>query len=171
MSNLNMDLVCFSHLRWNFVFQRPQHLLTRFSKKMRVFVVEDPVFEDGPETCQISKGDDNVWVIVPQLKKGTSEDESIAKRKNLLSKLFTDMSIKDYMFWYYTPMSLEYTDHFKPRLIVFDCMDELSAFKFAPTRLKENEERLFKLADLVFTGGQSLYEKKASPLFHLFISQ
>jgi glycosyltransferase involved in cell wall biosynthesis len=78
----------------------------------------------------------------------------------LLSKLFTDMEIRDYMFWYYTPMSLAYSDHFKPKLIIYDCMDELSAFKFAPPGLKENEDRLFQMADLVFTGGQSLYEAK-----------
>jgi glycosyltransferase involved in cell wall biosynthesis len=78
----------------------------------------------------------------------------------LLTKLFADMSISDYIFWYYTPMSLTYSDHFKPKLIVYDCMDELSAFKFAPAGLKENERRLLKMADLVFTGGQSLFEAK-----------
>ena len=158
--SLKMDLVCFSHLRWNFVFQRPQHLLTRFAKEMRVFFVEEPIYDDGPEYCEVTKGDDNVWVVLPHLKGGLSEEDANAKRKEQLNKLFTDMQISNYIFWYYTPMSLSFSDHFNPRLTIYDCMDELSAFKGAPAGLKESEERLFKKADLVFTGGHSLYEAK-----------
>ena len=158
--SLKMDLVCFSHLRWNFVFQRPQHLLTRFAKEMRVFFVEEPIYDDGPEYCEVTTGDDNVWVVVPHLKGGLSEDDANAKRKGQLDKLFTDMQINNYIFWYYTPMSLSFSDHFNPRLTIYDCMDELSAFKGAPAGLKESEERLFQKADLVFTGGHSLYEAK-----------
>ena len=36
------DILCLSHLRWDFVFQRPQHFLTRFAKHQRVFYVEEP---------------------------------------------------------------------------------------------------------------------------------
>jgi glycosyltransferase involved in cell wall biosynthesis len=155
-----MDLVCFSHLRWNFVFQRPQHLLTRFAKKMRVFFIEEPIFEDKPEYCEVTKGDENLWVVVPHLNHGMSEQEINTKRKQMLNDVFADMQIQDYIFWYYTPMSLQFSDHFHPRMIVYDCMDELAAFKFAPAGLKESEARLFELADLVFTGGHSLYEAK-----------
>lgn len=157
---LNMDLVCFSHLRWNFVFQRPQHLLTRFAKKMRVFFIEEPLYGEGIERCDVSKGDENVWVVVPHLNPGHSEEENNKKRRELVDQLFTDLEINQYICWYYTPMSLDFSDHLKPRLVVYDCMDELSAFKFAPAGLKENEERLFKKADLVFTGGYTLYEAK-----------
>ena len=158
--SLKMDLVCFSHLRWNFVFQRPQHLLTRFAKEMRVFFVEEPIYDDGPEYCEVTTGDDNVWVVIPHLQGGLSELDANAKRKEQLDKLFTDMQISNYIFWYYTPMSLSFSDHFNPRLTIYDCMDELSAFKGAPAGLKESEERLFQKADLVFTGGHSLYEAK-----------
>jgi UDP-galactopyranose mutase len=127
---------------------------------MRVFVIEDPMFNDGPEHCLVTKGDENVWVVVPHLHNGLSEQETNTRKKDLLNKLFSDFQIKDYIFWYYTPMSLDYTSHFTAKLTVFDCMDELSAFKFAPEGLKEREERLFQKADLVFTGGQSLYEAK-----------
>src|SRR4051812_1210282 len=130
--SLKMDLVCFSHLRWNFVFQRPQHLLTRFAKQMRVFFIEEPFYDDGPERLEVTKGDDHLWVVVPHLKGGLSEQENNAKRKAQLEKLFADMDISNYIFWYYTPMSLAFSDHFKPALTIYDCMDELSAFKFAP---------------------------------------
>jgi len=158
--SLNLDLVCFSHLRWNFVFQRPQHLLTRFAREMRVVFIEEPEFSDAPESCDITRAEENIWVVVPRLKAGLSEEETNAVRKRLLDKLFVDLKIDNYIFWYYTPMSLGFSDHFTPRLTVYDCMDELSAFKFAPAGLKESEQRLFKKADLVFTGGHSLYEAK-----------
>lgn len=158
--SLKMDLVCFSHLRWNFVFQRPQHLLTRFAKEMRVFFVEEPIYDDGPEFCEVTTGDDNVWVVIPHLQNGISEQEGNAKRKEQLDKLFADMKISNYIFWYYTPMSLSFSGHLTPKLTIYDCMDELSAFKGAPAGLKESEERLFQKADLVFTGGHSLYEAK-----------
>jgi glycosyltransferase involved in cell wall biosynthesis len=157
---LNMDLLCFSHLRWNFVFQRPQHLLTRFSKQMRVFIIEEPMFEEGTERYDVSKGDENVWVIVPYLNKGQSEEVNNRKRKELLDKAVAELEINEYVCWYYTPMSLAFSEHLNPKLIIYDCMDELSAFKFAPPELQENEARLFQIADLVFTGGHSLYEAK-----------
>lgn len=155
----NLDLICFSHLRWNFVFQRPQHLLTRFAREMRVIYIEEPVVSDK-DFCQVTESDPNIWVVVPHLEKDLSEQESNRRRTELLSRLFTDMAINNYIFWYYTPMSLAFSDSFKPELVVYDCMDELSAFKFAPAGLKESEEQLLKNADLVFTGGHSLYEAK-----------
>jgi len=126
---------------------------------MRVFVVEEPL-QDEKEFLEVSKADENIWVVIPHLQGGISEEDSNQKRKELLSGLFRDMEIENYIFWYYTPMSLAFSNGFNPKLVVYDCMDELSAFKFAPAGLKESEERLFKIADLVFTGGHSLYEAK-----------
>ena len=68
------------------------------------------------------------------------------------------------MLWYYSPMALSYSNHLYPELTIYDCMDELSAFKFAPPELKEMETHLLSRADLVFTGGYSLYEAKK--MFH-----
>jgi UDP-galactopyranose mutase len=65
-----------------------------------------------------------------------------------------------YVAWFYTPMMLFFADTLEPAAVVFDCMDELSAFKNAPPELIENEQRLLDRADVVFTGGQSLYEAK-----------
>jgi len=71
--------------------------------------------------------------------------------------LFNDNSIREYEFWYYTPMALSFTSQFSPVDAIYDCMDELSAFKGAHSRLQELERHLFKRVDLIFTGGQSLY--------------
>ncbi|MEO6915560.1 MAG: glycosyltransferase, partial [Chitinophagaceae bacterium] len=90
----------------------------------------------------------------------SNESEIEDVKKNLLIKLFSEYSVDSYIFWYYTPMSLNFTQGFSPALVVFDCMDELSAFKFAPASLKQNEEQLLQISDLVFTGGESLYRAK-----------
>ena len=156
----NIDLVCFSHLRWNFVFQRPQHLLTRFSNYTRVFFIEEPIFHDEPDKLHINKAEGNVYVVVPHLQHGLSEAEVVTKQKDMITNLISVMEVGRYFTWYYTPMAVPFTDHLKPEMIVYDCMDELSAFKFAPAALKENEKVLMDMADVVFTGGYSIYEAK-----------
>ena len=156
----DIDLVCFSHLRWNFVYQRPQHLLSRFTKCSRVFYIEEPIFHDDADKLHINKTPENVYVITPHLKHGCSEDELILKQKQMLNNLLSVMDINNYFTWYYTPMALPFTEHLTPKLIVYDCMDELSAFKFAPVALKDREQQLLEKADVVFTGGYSIYEAK-----------
>lgn len=156
-----IDLVCFSHLRWNFVFQRPQHLLTRFAKKQRVFFIEEPVFEStekpffSESTCC-----SGVNTFVPHIPHGLPEDEVVAAIKGLVDDLFSTRGIHDYILWYYTPMALPFSRHLKARSVIYDCMDELSMFKGAPPALLTYEEELFRLADVVFTGGMNLYEFK-----------
>lgn len=155
------DLVCLSHLRWDFVYQRPQHLLSRFAKHTRLFFIEEPYF-DNPETpwLEVSPREDNVQVVAAHLAQGLSPEQIEQEQRQLLERFFAEAGLQRYLFWYYTPMALGFTDHFSPVLTIYDCMDELSAFKFAPQRLRELEQELFRKADLVFTGGQSLYEAK-----------
>jgi UDP-galactopyranose mutase len=162
------DLVCFSHLRWNFVFQRPQHLLTRFSKHNRVFYIEEPMYVGGDDHNQINVIQENLFIIVPHLGHGITNENRAERLKVLVESLFKEKDINKYIFWYYTPMSLEFTQSFSPDLVVYDCMDELSAFKFAPQSLKDYEQKLFEKADLVFTGGYSLYEAKKHRHDHIF---
>lgn len=167
------DLICLSHLRWDFVYQRPQHLLSRFAKHGRVFFVEEPMFRDIPEPyLHTSLRGENVTVAVPHLPGGWNETQVEAALRQLLDNLLEREVIEKPVLWYYTPMALGFSSHIQPLLTVFDCMDELSAFKFAPPRLKELEQQLFRQADIVFTGGQSLYEakKKKHPAVHAFPS-
>ena len=160
---MSFDLVCFSHLRWDFVYQRPQHLLSRFARARRVFFVEEPVFSDSSDSSrlEISPRADNLFVVVPQLNPNDAETNSINDlTRRLLDEMFRAENVDDYVLWYYTPMALEFSEHLKPQAIVYDCMDELSLFKFAPPTLLSNEEKLLRASDAVFTGGQSLYEAK-----------
>lgn len=155
-----MDIICYSHLRWNFVYQRPQHLLSRLSRHFRVFFVEEPVYDAEKPYLDNSYSKEGVWIVIPHLPAGTHEIDAIQIQENLLHDLFEYFKISRYIFWYYTPMALSISHSFSPLLTVYDCMDELSAFKNAPARLKELESVLLIKADLVFTGGQSLYEAK-----------
>lgn len=155
------DLVCFSHLRWNFVYQRPQHLLSRCAQTHRVFFVEEPIATpDNSWWLDISRRECGVWVAVPHLPINLDEESSTALQQLLLDDLFAAAQIQAPILWYYTPMAVPFTDHLKASAIVYDCMDELSAFKGAHPKLQAREAHLFKLADLVFTGGRSLYEAK-----------
>lgn len=157
------DLVCFAHLHWDFVWQRPQHLLSRFAQQGRVFYIEEPfVHPDQVEPhLEIKDRQNGLKVVVAHLPTGLDEASTNQIQQELLKRYFADNAIKEYMFWYYTPMALDKSREFQPVLTVYDCMDELANFKFAPPRLRQLEQELFQKADLVFTGGQSLYEAKS----------
>ena len=160
-ANTKPDLVCFSHLRWDFVYQRPQHLLTRCARDRRVFFIEEPVYGNGSMRLDVREAETGVHVVVPQLPDGLRSEIAInAVMKEMTRQLFVDHDIDQYVFWYYTPMALKFTDHFNPIASIYDCMDELSAFKGAHAQLPLLEKQLFQCVDLVFTGGQSLYEAK-----------
>ena len=153
------DLICLSHLRWNFVFQRPQHLMTRFARERRVFFFEEPVFDAPVSKLRISR-DQGVYVCVPHLPSGLASTAVTDEMRRLLFELQIKFKIDRPVIWYYTPMALDYARDLTSSAIVFDCMDELSAFHGAPPELLKHEAELLKRADLVFTGGQSLYEAK-----------
>ena len=161
MARLPKNLLCLSHLRWDFVYQRPQHLLTRFSEFTAVYFLEEPVFgsTDTPYLT-FSQRMPNLWVCVPHLPARQNKTEINDQLKELLKIFFVNRDPSEFIFWYYTPMALEFSSHIKAGLTVYDCMDELSAFKFAPDELKSLEKQLFNSADIVFTGGHSLYESK-----------
>jgi len=167
-----VNVVCVSHLRWDFVFQRPQHLLSRATRDGSVLYVEEPTSVTGPARIDIRKDLTGVLVAVPRLPDTLSEQV----RNEVLQRLIEDairLHIKGaYTLWYYTPMALPFTTRLRPAMVVFDCMDELSAFAGAPAELRRLEAQLFAKADVVFTGGESLYEAKRSrhPRVHLLPS-
>ncbi|MEI6947775.1 glycosyltransferase family 1 protein [Paraflavisolibacter sp. H34] len=153
------DLICFSHLRWAFVYQRPQHLLSRFARHTRVFYIEEPVFQEGPDRLEVQQPEQQLYVVVPHLQQDKSEAVE-GRLQQLVLDLLPAHNIQRYFCWYYTPMALSFTSQLQPEFVVYDCMDELSAFKFAPPELKEREQQLLQRADVVFTGGYSIYEAK-----------
>lgn len=164
-------ILCFSHLRWAFVFQRPQHLMTRFVKTHDVLYWEEPEYRSGPvELHRRVCGDSGVVILTPQLDPALRGQEDAILRALLDAELATVGG--PVIRWYYTPMMLPFSDHVSAACIVYDCMDELSAFKGAPPELLVREQALLDCADLVFTGGTSLYEAKRDrhPSVHAFPS-
>jgi UDP-galactopyranose mutase len=156
-------LICFSHLRWNFVFQRPQHLMCRFAREMNVIFWEEPIDIEANETPYLhvreAENAANVRIVVPHLPHGMPEDAREATLARLLDAHLASQH-GPLIAWYYTPMMLPFSRHIHTTLTVFDAMDELSKFKFAPVKLLELEQEVIDRADIVFTGGSSLFEAK-----------
>jgi glycosyltransferase involved in cell wall biosynthesis len=155
-----MDLICYSHLRWNFVYQRPQHLLSRMAAHFRVFYIEEPIFGTEENTLEHYRDSDQVWIVIPHLRSGLNGAETAAEQGRLLKGFFKYFDVSSYIAWYYTPMALDIDFGITASLVVYDCMDELSAFRNAPEALKAQETSMFNGADIVFTGGASLYDAK-----------
>ena len=152
-------LVCFSHLRWNFVFQRPQHLMTRAAADHDVIYVEEPM--DAPAGARPGwriTHDSGVTIATPLLAPGGNHLSRVAAQARLIDDLLA-ARMPD-IAWYYTPMALEFTDRLVPGVTVYDNMDELALFHGADSRIRQLETQLLARADVVFTGGHSLYQAK-----------
>ena len=167
-------LICFSHLRWKFVFQRPQHLMTRFAKTRRVVFWEEPVFGPTEFTPRLDRNicpESGVVVLTPVLPEGSEPEAHSPMLQGLLDTVLAVIQ-GDLIRWYYTPMMLPFSRHVEAICTVYDCMDELANFRFAPPELTLLERELMGLADVVFTGGYSLWEAKRNlhPNIHPFPS-
>jgi glycosyltransferase involved in cell wall biosynthesis len=163
-------IIVHSHLRWDFVWQRPQQILSRLARTNPVLFVEEPILLDDIEqpSLDLASPCDNVTRAIPRLprKLGESYDDAIAligrlveraRRSPLLGGRFDEV-----VQWFYTPMPApEMLDAFGERAVVYDCMDELSRFRFAPSDLARRERLLLSRADVVFTGGHRLFESKS----------
>jgi len=167
-------LVVFSHLRWDFVFQRPQQLMSRFALQDKIVFIEEPVFDADSNFVDISSPCPNVQVFRPHTSVTSTgfHKDQMGVLSVLLNNAIQEADMGDYCAWFYTPMALPLLEILKPRAVIYDCMDELSAFSGAPLQLRQLEHALLTVADLVFTGGPSLYESKRSlhPSVHCFPS-
>ncbi|UGQ48664.1 FAD-dependent oxidoreductase [Massilia endophytica] len=153
-------IIVFSHLRWDFVFQRPQHLLTRLAQHYRIVFVEEPVQHNGESYMKTTQPAANITVCQPHTPSTAVgfHDDQIPLLQPLVAKLVPEK--EEPIVWFYTPMALPLLSQLHPSLVIYDCMDELSAFKNPPRQLLQRETALLNIADLVFTGGPSLYEAK-----------
>ena len=155
-------LLCLSHLRWNFVFQRPQHLLARASRDYLVVFVEEPVEVAGGGTPGLVTQHvaPDVIVAVPHIRPGMTPEETNAVQRTMLDDLLAQFHAPPSVIWYYTPMALPFAGHLEAEVRVFDSMDELSAFRGAPRQLAALETQLLRQVDLVFAAGRSLFAAK-----------
>lgn len=156
-------IIVFSHLRWNFVFQRPQHLLTRLAKHYKIIFVEEPV-NTGSAFVEPSQVAPNVTVLVPHTVEqgwGFNDEQMAVIGPMVRSWLIFNVDLTaGYGLWFYTPQALPLKGAFGPDFVVFDVMDELSMFAHAPASLKAREKELLETADVVIAGGPSLARAK-----------
>jgi UDP-galactopyranose mutase len=168
-------IVTFSHLRWDFVYQRPQHLMSRLASRRRVIFIEEPVpGKDSDARWEFERPERNVLVcrpVTPSDAPGFCE-EQMPHLRGLVRELLEQENLDDYVLWFYTPMALPLADGLRPSAVIYDCMDELSMFQYAPPELLPREAELLKMANAVFTGGPSLYRAKKDrhPNAHCFSS-
>ncbi len=154
-------LIVLSHLRWDFVFQRPQHLLSRAARDYDIRFVEEPIWTDAAAPgVDTSARDGGICVVQPTLPDGTAPATAMAHQRSVLDALVARCK-GPVILWYYTPMALDFSRHIAADAIVFDKMDELSAFHNAPPLLLALEQELLDTADVVFTGGASMHEAAA----------
>ena len=167
-------LLVYSHLRWNFVYQRPQHVLSRLAARWPVIFIEEPVPGAPSDRIEFIAAAPGVEVWRPHVR-GAEHGMHLAHKaamQRLVAQALRQRKIEDYWVWFYTPMALPFAEALEPEGVIYDCMDELSMFKGAPPQLLEQEAALFRAADIVFTGGRSLYNAKRTrhPNVHCFPS-
>jgi glycosyltransferase involved in cell wall biosynthesis len=162
MSTAGLPLVVYCHLRWDFVYQRPQQILARLASARRVLVIEEPVHHDGPACLVLTKPAPGIVRCVPHGPIATAGfgAETAGTFGMLLARLLERQDLERHVAWLYTPMAVPLARSLRPSTVVYDCMDELAGFLGAPPSLRAYEDELFRWTDLVFTGGPSLYRAK-----------
>ncbi|HTV73094.1 MAG TPA: hypothetical protein VME66_05285, partial [Candidatus Acidoferrales bacterium] len=147
-------IVAGSHLRYDGVWQRPQHLLARLARHVPVLLVEEP-FTATAEANEYREHD--ALTVLRPLRKRPEFDGVDMQTLEAVRMWLGERSA---LFWLTTPMMLPLADLPARTALVYDCMDELSAFRFAPPALAQRERDLLREADLVFAGGRTLYENR-----------
>lgn len=166
------SIIVFSHLRWDFVYQRPQHLLSRLARHYRILFFEEPEYHAGTAVLQRSSPLPNLTVCRPRtpLPQAGFDDAQMPVLREMVAQLGEGHARM--LAWLYTPMALPLLAALPAMPVIYDCMDELSAFRNCPAGLVQREAELLRIADLVFTGGPSLYRAKQqrNPHVHCFTS-
>jgi beta-glucosidase/6-phospho-beta-glucosidase/beta-galactosidase len=181
-SSLSYPIIVHCHLRWDFVWQRPQQFLSRLSKKHRILFAEGPILvneditpyytlKEAPNYPNVtimqtyfpaSRFQDGRWVDAERLR---LVKEATSTSKELAGKFNNPVQ------WFYDPMAVcAFAGQLDEIATVYDCMDQLSQFKFAPPELIERERLLLEQADVVFAGGRKMWEDKSlyNPNCHFY---
>jgi UDP-galactopyranose mutase len=154
------DMIVFCHLRWDFVYQRPQHIISRLAKDYKILVVEEPLKKNQEKAVfSVKKLNSQIHICQPSV---DHIDEIGPYLKKHLKQ--TDFALG----WFYSAAFVPVLETLDFESVVYDCMDELSLFKGASSKLLEQEQQLLAAADVVYTGGKSLYESKKQKHHNVF---
>lgn len=153
------DLLVFSPTEWDFVYHRPQHLLTRFAKYRRVFYFGPPRWgmTDIPR-LHLHETTEGVQIVTPYLPEGTSGEDISLSLKDLVDELIFEEDLSKFTLQYYYPEAIDFTRHLNPARIIFDKIQGFSLLKGSSPDLKLKESELLERCQLVVTAGHSLYE-------------
>src|SRR4051794_26000381 len=157
------DLVVLSHLRWDWVWQRPQHVISRMAQRRRTLFVEEPVVADveAPSVQTQQQGVlTRLWVETPH---GTGGNEYAQRPASEYAEgIERWLAGRERDVWLYTPTALPIADILHPRLLIYDVMDDLSSFADATPEMKMQTHRALAAADVAFAGGRSLHRTAAA---------
>jgi glycosyltransferase involved in cell wall biosynthesis len=165
----HFPIIVHCHLRWDFVWQRPQQIFSRLAEAHPILFIEDPVAGDAAAHLDISQPLPNLVRLVPVLPSSlcSTVDTQCQALLPLIKQALQHHPLLVGRFdeaiqWFYSPMTAPcFLGEFGARGVVYDCMDELANFRFAPDDIAERERFLLSRADVVFTGGYQLYESKS----------
>ncbi len=168
--NYSFPIIVHSHLAWDWVWQRPQQFFSRLSQTHRVLFIESPVPDQSARKTEVSMREiaDYPNIVVLQMKIPAAHWHDIAwvdKERRRVVQSFLAGPLGDLFAgpvqWFYDPMAVTaFAGHLDERVIVYDCMDELSLFRGAPAELVRRERELLALADVVFAGGPKIWKAK-----------
>jgi hypothetical protein len=164
-----LPILVHCHLRWDFVWQRPQHVFSRLAARHPIAFVEEPVAREGEPHLLVTEPCANLFRIVPIVASGEDprSDRAAHCTRSLLEQALREHRLMAGRFeapvqWFFSPMTAPVMlGRFGERGVVYDCMDELANFRFAPPDIGERERFLISRADVVFTGGFRLFEAKS----------
>jgi glycosyltransferase involved in cell wall biosynthesis len=154
------ELLVLSHLRWNFVWQRPQHLISRLASGYdRVWFVEEPQVDDELTSPRLRVEEQHpvtrVWLDLPTTHGDEGFDRRVSAQYRIELAQLVGQDVETA--WIYTPMAIEIARGLQPTTLVYDVMDDLASFRFAAPELVLRQRQMLREANLVFTGGRSLH--------------
>lgn len=176
MQQAPLTLICLAHTNWDHVWQRPQHLMSRFASRCRVVYIDPPQTVGAHEKAHLQErpGDNGVRVLRPILP-ARQGDTNIQVLSQFMASVLAECG-PNIILWIYSPIATMFAALAKSqtKLTVYDCMDDYASFQtgFAPSEMRSQERLLLSLVDLVFTGGHSMYEarKQRHPRVYCFPS-
>ena len=173
-----LPILVHCHLRWDFVWQRPQQIFSRLAAHHPILFTEEPMWEDGQAHVRVSETYANIFRLIPVLhpKYAMDVDAQCEAVLPLLRSAVSEHPLLAGRFespiqWFYSPLTApSFLGQFGAASVVYDCMDELASFRFAPPDMSLREQFLLSRADVVFTGGYQLFESKSQlhPNVHFF---
>jgi UDP-galactopyranose mutase len=156
-------IVAGSHLRHDGVWQRPHHVLARLGLRVPVLYVEEQLGSgDDHDTLEPLKAFD----VLRPLRRAPAPGIDGAT----LAAVRAWCGRRRPLVWLYSPMLLALADAFDTAPLVYDCMDDLAAFAFAPPEMRAREAELLARAGVVFAGGRSLFARRAGQARHLVLA-